>query len=143
MTSAFTTEVLLRGDRSDGRISIIENTLPLDFEGPSLHTHAFDEAFYVLEGELTLQVGDALVAAPAGRLAFAPSHVPHTLANLSGAPVRYLLICTPAGFERHFARLAATSEGIPIPDWALAPSPEVVWVGPPISRVASGAREPG
>ena len=38
--------------------------------------------------------------APAGELAFAPRGVPHTLAERSGARARYLLVSTPAGFER-------------------------------------------
>ena len=39
----------------------------------------------------------------AGEVSFAPRNVPHTLANHRDAPARYLLICTPAGFERHWA----------------------------------------
>jgi hypothetical protein len=56
----------------------------------------------------------------------------HTLANRSEAPARYLLLCTPAGFERHFARIAARQRGAEPPEWALAPYPEVRKVGPPI-----------
>jgi hypothetical protein len=33
--------------------------------------------------------------------------VPHTLANHSDVSSRYLLLCAPAGFERHWARVAA------------------------------------
>lgn len=61
---------------------------------------------YMLEGELLFQVEDALVTA-AGEPSFAPRNLAHTLANHSDAPARYLLICTPAGFERHWARTAA------------------------------------
>jgi hypothetical protein len=50
------------------------------------------------------------------------------------APVRYLLVCTPAGFERHFARTAAQAKGIEPPPWALQPVPEVVALGPPIPQ---------
>ena len=70
-----------------------------------MHTHDFDEAFYVLEGELIFQVGDALVTKAAGEVSFAPRNVAHTLH--SDAPARYVLVCTPAGFERHWARTAA------------------------------------
>ena len=59
----------------------------------------------MLEGELIFQVEDALVTKRAGELAFAPRGVAHTLANHSDAPARYLLVCTPAGFERYFARM--------------------------------------
>jgi hypothetical protein len=60
--------------------------------------------------------------------------VPHTLANRSGAPARYLVICTPAGFERSFARRAAEQDGVDPPPWALQPIPEVVRVGPRIGE---------
>jgi hypothetical protein len=49
---------------------------------------------------------------------------------------RYLLICTPAGFERHWARIAAEVEGVDPPKWALKPIPEVTVVGPPIAAQA-------
>jgi mannose-6-phosphate isomerase-like protein (cupin superfamily) len=130
-----TPRVLLRSEQTDGQISVIE-TAPRPGAGPRLHHHAFDEAFYVMAGELTFRLRDELVVAGPGQLVFAPRGVPHTFANLSGAPARQLIICTPAGFERHFARLAAEREGVEPPDWALQPIPEVTTVGPPIERLS-------
>jgi hypothetical protein len=40
-------------------------------------------------------------------------------------------VCTPAGFERYFARMAAERQGVDPPQWALQPTPDVT-VGPPI-----------
>jgi uncharacterized RmlC-like cupin family protein len=100
--------------------------------GPPLHVHDFEAAFYALAGELTVQVGDELTTAGQGELAFAPGGIPHTLANLSRGPARYLLICTPAGFEREFARRAARRAGTDPPDWAMQPIPAVTVVGPRI-----------
>lgn len=135
--SAFGTEVLLRGEESGGVLAVMKNDVPVDFEGPFLHTHDFDETFYVLEGELTFQLNDDLITVGAGELAFAPRGVPHTFANLSGAPARYVLVCTPAGFERYFARMAAERAGADPPEWALQPLPEVIRVGPRIGEQAS------
>src|SRR5215217_1950799 len=101
------TNVLLRSEETGGHVSVTEIVVPPDTAGPPLHTHDFDEAFHLLEGELIFQVDDVLVTKGAGELAFAPRNVPHTLANHTNAPARYLLICTPAGFERHWARVAA------------------------------------
>src|SRR3954470_23365906 len=126
--------VLLRSEESDGAVSVIENTPPADFPGPPLHRHDFDEAFYILEGELTFQLRDEVITATAGELVFAPRNVPHTLANLSGAPARYVLVCTPAGFERYFARMEAERNGVEPPESALQPTPEVVRVGPRIGE---------
>jgi quercetin dioxygenase-like cupin family protein len=124
-------KVLLRGEESDGQVAIV------DLSGggrPPLHHHDFDEAFYVLEGELTFQLGDEVFTRGAGELAFAPRGVAHTYANLSGAPARALLVITPAGFERYFARMAAGRQGIEPPEWARQPVPKVTTVGPPIDR---------
>jgi quercetin dioxygenase-like cupin family protein len=126
--------VLLRSEDSGGHLSVVENVVPARSAGPPLHSHGFDETFYVLEGELVVRVGDALLARTAGQLAFAPRGVAHALANRRDAPVRYLLVCTPAGFERHFARTAAQANGIEPPPWALQPVPEVVALGPPIPQ---------
>jgi mannose-6-phosphate isomerase-like protein (cupin superfamily) len=123
-------DVLLRSEESDGVVSIIDNTVPANWPGPFLHKHDFDEAFYVLEGELTFQVEDAVITRRAGELAFAPRGVAHTLANHSDAPARYVLVCTPAGFERYFARMNENP-----PEWALQEIPfEVERVGPQIGQ---------
>jgi hypothetical protein len=53
-----------------------------------------------------------------------------------GADARALIVCTPAGFERYFARMAAQREGIDPSEWALQPIPEVTVVGPPIQPPA-------
>ena len=135
MSSApnLTTSVLLRSEETDGHVSVTEIVVPPHSAGPPLHTHDFDEAFCVLEGELIFQVEDALVTKGAGELSFAARNVAHTLANHSDAPARYLLVCTPAGFERHWARMAADAAGIEPPEWALQPIPEVTVVGPQIA----------
>jgi len=125
-----TSRVLL----GEGPIGAIEVSLPPAWDGPPLHHHDFDEAFYVLEGELTFQLGDELRTAGAGELIFAPRGSHHTLANLSGAPARYLIVCTPAGFENRFARTAAERSGLEPPDWALEPYPQTHFVGPRIGE---------
>ena len=114
---------------------MMENVVSAQSAGPPLHMHDFDEAFYMLEGELIFQIGDERFTRRAGEFAFAPRNVVHALANHSDAVARYLLVCTPAGLERHFARAAAASQGVEPPDWALQPSPEITG-----SRPADSAR---
>ena len=126
--------VLLRSEQSAGAVSAIEVTSPTGFKGPPLHHHGFDEAFYVLEGELTFQLRDEVFTRRAGELAFAPRDVPHTYANHSDAPARALIVCTPAGFERYFARMAAERAGVEPPEWARQDIPETVRVGPQIGE---------
>jgi quercetin dioxygenase-like cupin family protein len=128
-----TTNVLLRSEQTGGQVSVTEIVVPPHIAGPPLHRHDFDEAFYMLEGELIFQVDDTLVTKGVGEVSFAARNVAHTLANHSDAPARYVLVCTPAGFERHWARLAADAAGLEPPSWALQPIPEVTVVGPPIA----------
>ena len=127
------TDVMLRGEETGGHVSVTEIEVPAHSAGPPLHTHDFDEAFYMLEGELIFQVDEDLETKGAGELSFAPRNVAHTLANHSEMPARYVLVCAPAGFERHWARLAAEQAGVEPPQWALQPIPEVTVVGPPIA----------
>jgi len=127
------TNVLLHSEDTGGHVSLTEIVVPPHSAGPPLHTHDFDEVFYLLEGELIFQVDEALATKRAGELSFAPRNVPHTLANHSDERARYMLVCTPAGFERHWARIAAEAAGTEAPEWALNPIPEVTVVGPPIA----------
>lgn len=108
-------------------------------KGPPLHTHAFDETFYVLEGELTFQVDDEIAAVGTGEVAFALGGTPHTFANRSDAPAHFLIVCTPAGFEREFGRRAAALSGSEPPEWAMQPIPEVTVVGPRIGEIEKRA----
>ena len=85
------------------------------------------------EGELTFQIADALMTKTSGEISFAPRDVAHTLANLSDTAARYVLVRTLAGFERHWARMAAEASGVEPPPWALRPIPEVTVVGPRIT----------
>jgi quercetin dioxygenase-like cupin family protein len=125
-------EVLVRSEQSHGDLAIMENVVRAGFAGPPLHHHAFDETFYVLDGELTFQLEDRVFARGAGQHAFAPRGVPHTYANLSGEDARMLLICTPGGFERYFDMLLARERGAEPPPDTVKDWPEVTVVGPRI-----------
>ena len=60
---------------------------------PHVH-HRDDEAWYVLEGELRVQMGSEEIAVPAGAGVLVPRGMPHTFWNPGPAPTRYLLIMT-------------------------------------------------
>lgn len=127
-------KILLRAEDTEGRLAVLEDTVPSRWEGPPLHHHGWDEAFYVLAGELTFQLVDRVVTKQRGEVAFAPRGVHHTFANLGDAPASYLVVCTPAGFERYFDADDRS--------WAPEDLPERFAVGPSLGsrarRDASG-----
>jgi len=112
----------------------MDTVVPAGEKGPPLHHHDFDELFYILEGEATFQLGEDLVVRRAGELVWAPRGAHHTFANQSDGDIRWLLMCTPSGFERYFQRMAAKEAGVDPPPEALEPWPEVTVVGPPIGE---------
>ena len=68
------------------------------------HVHAGeDDAFYILEGELTFALGDDEVAAPPGTFVLVPPGVPHGFTNHGSTPVRMFNIHAPAGFDLRIA----------------------------------------
>jgi quercetin dioxygenase-like cupin family protein len=99
----------VRGDQSAGTLTVFESEIPPG-AGPPLHVHAReDEAWYALEGELRVRVGDAVTAAPAGAFFFAPRGVAHTFQNVGDRPARVLVVFTPAGMDEFFQEFATTA----------------------------------
>lgn len=91
-----------------GAYSLFENWLPARSPGPLPHIHyRHDEAFYVLEGELTVRVGTQTFIAPAGSFVLVPHGVVHQPANRGTQPARFLLIFSPGGMDQFFADAAA------------------------------------
>jgi mannose-6-phosphate isomerase-like protein (cupin superfamily) len=71
--------------------------------GRELETHVHadeDDAFYILEGELTFLFGDESTAAPPGTFVLVPPGVEHGFRNDGTVPVRMLNVHAPAGFDR-------------------------------------------
>jgi quercetin dioxygenase-like cupin family protein len=129
--------VLLRGSESGDRVGVTRNVAPPGWPGPPLHHHPFDEAFYVLEGELLMQVGEERRPVRAGETAFVAGGVVHGFTNLSETPATFLVVITPAGFERYFVRLEAEAAGVEPDAWALEDLPPVTHVGPPVGQSSS------
>ena len=127
-------QVLLRSESTGGHVALVENTVPPHWEGTPLHHHGFDEAWYVLDGALTLQLGDEVVRAGRGSVTFAPRDTVHAVANHGDVPARYLLVCTPAGFERYFDLRQAEITGTDPPPEAHRGFPDTHVVGPPIAH---------
>jgi mannose-6-phosphate isomerase-like protein (cupin superfamily) len=118
-----------------GMLGAFECAIPAGAAGPPEHVHVtFDEAFYVIEGRLPLQVNGMTTLLDVGAFAFIPRGTRHTFSNPSRVPIRFLTICTPGGFEGFFVAAAELPAGMP-PDVdainAIAAEHDSVTVGLP------------
>lgn len=100
-------------DQTAGTLYLGEVEIEPGFPGPPAHVHRqLHDMFYVLEGILTVRLGDEHREVPAGTFICVPPGVVHTFSNLGSTPVRFLNFNTPAGWERYIRDLgAASAEG--------------------------------
>lgn len=86
--------------------------------GPPPHIHHLeDEQFYILEGNLTFQVGDQTFQVSAGDFIHIPRETVHMFKN-GPAPARLFSTFAPAGIEGFFREV-----GEPVKDRSLPPPP--------------------
>jgi quercetin dioxygenase-like cupin family protein len=112
----FVTVVKAPGEATAGSVAVVEHTLAPGLLGAPPHRHSReDETSYVLEGELTVQIGDETAVLGPGAMVVKPRGLFHAFWNAGGKPVRFLEVISPAGFERYFEELAELipSEGPP------------------------------
>lgn len=81
-----------------GYFSLLEGEISPPKHPEPLHRHHNEaEAYYVLEGEATVQIGDEEYHLTPGAFAYIPAMTPHTMKL--DAPIRLLYLFAPAGFE--------------------------------------------
>ncbi len=113
---------LLGSDRSQGRLSVEQFTVPPGQTGAVPHVHGdHDECFYVLSGELTVQTASGDHTLQAGDLAYAPLGSVHGFRNDHHSELAIALcISTPAGYEGFFREVRdAEAKGEPLIDEAM------------------------
>jgi quercetin dioxygenase-like cupin family protein len=115
--------VKVRDGDTRGSYSIHDNVIPAGSSGPLPHLHRdHEETFYVLEGELTVRVGEREITAPRGSFVVIPRGVVHQPSNPGTEPTRVLLIFSPAGMESFFEEAAEQH----IPLQAVPTDPDVL-----------------
>jgi mannose-6-phosphate isomerase-like protein (cupin superfamily) len=109
---------LATGDDTNGKYAMWEAIVPPG-GGPPPHVHSREEeGFYILEGEIILQIGDERVVATAGMFANMPVGTPHSFKNESNRPAKMLISVAPAGLEQMFFEV-----GVPVAQAATTASP--------------------
>jgi mannose-6-phosphate isomerase-like protein (cupin superfamily) len=111
---------LVPSEATNNAWSMCEHTLPPRFAGAAPHLHRrTTEAFHVLEGELTLRIGDETFVAHSGDSVVVTPGTVHAFSNASNAPVRMMEVTTPGGhdaFLRELIALARSGDSWPPSD---------------------------
>jgi mannose-6-phosphate isomerase-like protein (cupin superfamily) len=102
-----------------GAYALIEYSHAARAPGPPVHVHhQHEEAFYVLEGALTLLLDDEVVTVESGGFAVVPRGVRHSPSNAADVPVRFFFITSPPmeDFFIEMNELLTATGGRPTPD---------------------------
>jgi len=123
---------LLGGETADS-IMLFEETAPPGTETTFHLHHDSDEVAYVLEGEVTMKIGDEVTVGTTGSCAFFPRSVPHAWKNTGTNTARILFLYTPARAGGFFEERLGATPGDPNGPEAIAQRERHGWevVGPP------------
>jgi quercetin dioxygenase-like cupin family protein len=110
-------EIIIKATADDtaGSFFLSETTIEPGFPGPPYHRHErLHDMFFVLDGVLTMRVGDQTHEIGPGTFVCVPPGVGHTFGNTSDAPVRFLHFNTPAGWENYMRDLGEAAAAGPL-----------------------------
>ena len=109
---------LATGDDTNGKYAMWEAIVPPG-GGPPAHVHSREEeGFYILEGEITFQIGNKRIVATAWMFANMPVGTPHSFKNESSLAAKMLISVAPAGLEKMFFEV-----GVPLAEGATTALP--------------------
>jgi mannose-6-phosphate isomerase-like protein (cupin superfamily) len=102
------------GSDTAGRYELVEQVGAADYAAP-LHIHANEtEGFYVVDGDLTMVIGDTRFEAGPGAFGYVPMGVQHAF-KVNSTTAKFLTFITPPGLEGYFEELGqeATTRTLP------------------------------
>ena len=95
----------ISSEETMGSLAVIEHTsFPQNGPPPHIH-HREDESFYILEGMVSVLLGDQSLEAHMGDFIHIQKGTLHTYKNIGAKPSRMLVILTPGGFENFWREL--------------------------------------
>jgi len=103
---------LCEAAKTDRSFSLMEVTLPKD-QGPPRHDHPWDEAYYVVEGDVRFQLGDDERVFSTGDFIYAPGGMVHGFQGAGERPARVLVFDAPATAEGFFREASREVKNIP------------------------------
>jgi quercetin dioxygenase-like cupin family protein len=122
-------EPILRTDSREISLLVADENLSLTYASRAAgervtdpHIHQHTEAFYILEGELTFEVGveREMITVGTGGFLAAPPGVAHSFRTAGGHPARWLIIHASDGGFAAFMR--GIRDGVKV-EWDIAPVP--------------------
>ena len=113
-------EVKASSADTGGRYTFVEMTAPAGLQVPLHVHHTEDEGFYVVEGSITVQLGEELIEVGAGEHAYGPHGIPHRF-TVGPDGARMLWILAPGGFEDFIEEVSVPAETPTVPPAHILP----------------------
>lgn len=111
------------GKDTGGEWELVEQLCPRGF-APPIHTHSReDEAFYILDGDLTVVLGENMVAASPGSFLYVPRNTKHSFV-VESPVARFLSLAIPANLEALLDELGEPAKVRALPPQPLPLDPE-------------------
>ena len=115
---------LATAEETRGQFSLIEATTKKgNVPPPHIHRRE-EETFYVLEGEMTVSVGDRTIKAAPGTMVYLPRDVVHSFV-IESERLRMLALLTPAGLEGWFKEFSVPALAMTLPPPGEVPYSEI------------------
>ena len=97
---------------SDGAWSLFDEEIPHGM-GPPPHRHPWDEAYYVLEGEVDFEIDGEQLRISAGDFTRLPANTIHSFKGASPAGARVLIFAAPGHSSEFFEELNDEVRNLP------------------------------
>jgi len=104
------------GPETESRYSVSEWWLEPRTQGPGPHSHAEDDLFYIIEGSMSVLVGQEWVKADKGAFVLIPGGTTHDFENRGSVRAGLLNFSTPGNFEPEMPGIAEWFEKNPPQD---------------------------
>jgi len=104
--------MLCEADETGGSWSLFEEQVPLGM-GPPPHRHDWDEAYYILDGEIDFEVDGESIKSGKGDFNYLPRNTVHGFKGASASPAHVLIFASPAHGSEFFRELNEEVHSLP------------------------------
>jgi quercetin dioxygenase-like cupin family protein len=104
--------MLCEAKETGGAWSLFEEEVSFGM-GPPAHRHDWDEAYYILKGEVDFEIDGEPVRSAAGDFNYLPRNTVHGFKGASAEPARVLIFAAPAHGSEFFRELNEEVRSLP------------------------------